>query len=335
MEATTRNGFKLLILFLFASATTVLFTETSTAVEISGFGDFYYEIQQENTLGQNFEIGQVELDLETAIEDKIVISAAIAYDSREETFGLGAFTVDFYLFGSEGGHFRPLSGIDHSGIMLGQFDVPFGIDWHVYPSIDRKLVSGPLVVENTHDFWNDYGVQAYIETKLVNGVVYWTNGFGYEVTDTSGNPVDVEMKMASGGRIGVNPHKMIDFGGSYAGFFDHDNNLDMSLLGVDLQLSYKGFSLKGEYIVHQLGLAGDDALTNSGFYGQVKYDFSEFFLVGRHGRFSRDEESADDLSRTSAGAGWVVKEGCELRFEYQVNSEDNDDVTFLQLVVGF
>lgn len=33
--------------------------------------------------------------------------------------------------------------------------------------------------------------------------------------------------------------------------------------------------------------------------------------------------------------GWRILDGCEVRFEYQDNSEENSDVSFLQMVVGF
>ena len=219
--------------------------EEPASVEIVGFADFWYVLRQAEEEGNDFEIGQVEVDLETVIDERIVVGVAVAYDPGGETFGLGAFTVDFHLFGSEGDHFRPVGGVDHSGIMVGQFDVPFGVDWNVYPSIDRKLVSGPLVVESTHDFWNDYGVQGYVETERVNGVVYVTNGFGYEGADEAGEPAEVEMKVSVGVRVGVKPNEMIEIGGSYAGFLDGDDEQDMSLMGAGCAVRVRGLFREG------------------------------------------------------------------------------------------
>lgn len=304
-------------------------------IEITGFGDFFYAVRQGNEQEDDFELGQVEVDLAATIDEEISIETAIAYDTEGGTFGLGCFIVDFHLFGSEGGHFRPAVDIDHSGIIVGQFDVPFGIDWNVYPSIDRKLVSGPLVVENTHDFWNDFGVQGYLETKWFNAVVYGTNGFGYESTDNAGKPVNVEMKAAFGGRIGFKLHETIEIGGSYTGFLNQDNKLDMSLMGADLQFNYEGLSIKGEYIAHGLALAGDNDVINTGFYAQGMYNFGKFFLVSRYGIFLPDMEEANNLTRVSTGVGWVIRENCELRFEYQADPENDDDVAFLQLAAGF
>ncbi|MEE9554808.1 MAG: hypothetical protein V3W18_10965 [candidate division Zixibacteria bacterium] len=327
--------------------------DESIPLEITGFGDIYSAFRQENGGNNDFEIGQVEVDLETNVDEKIIIGAAVAFDPESETFGLGAFTVDIHLFDTDGGHFRPVSGIDHSGIIVGQFDVPFGIDWHVYPSIDRMLVSAPLVVETTHDGWNDYGVQGYAEGGWYNAVVYGSNGFGYQTAfdsvgtflgynewgydpeDPTLDIQDLEMKVSFGGRVGIIPNEAIEIGGSYGGFMNQDDEMDMALMGVDLQLNHEKFSLKGEYIAHQLGIAGDSTLTNSGYYAQGTYDTGKYFFVARYGTFIPDLDGVDDLTRLSLGVGWRVMEGTEVRMEYQDNSEENSDVTIVQMVVGF
>ncbi len=305
-------------------------------LEISGFGDVYSESRQDGESGDNFALGQVEVDFETNIDEKIVIGAAIAFDVESETFGLGAFTVDFHLWDSDGGHFQPVQGIDHSGVIAGQFDVPFGIDWYVYPSIDRKLVTVPLVVENTHDGWNDYGLIGYMDNRYFNTVLYGANGFGYESgVDLNGDPIEINMNFSTGARVGMTPHEYFEIGGSYAGFFNEENKIDMSLLGADLQFNYQGFSAKGEYIAHGIGLEGDSSVTNTGFYGQGMYDFGKYYAVARYGVFSPDEDGVDDINRTSIGVGWVPTDAFQLRYEYQANSEDADDVSYFQLAVGF
>ncbi len=302
-------------------------------IDITGFGDFSRATRQEQGAKNSFELGQVEIDLETNLGDQVVIAAALAYD--EAVFGLGAFTIDFHLFGSDDSHFRRVKGIEHSGIMVGQFDVPFGIDWQVYPSPDRKLVSSPLVVENTHDSWNDYGLQGYLETERINAVVYGTNGFGYEGADAFGNTVEFEMNTSVGGRIGIKPYNTIEIGGSYSSFSGDKSKVDMTLLGMDLQLNFKNLSLKGEYITQRYGIARNSTQRNSGLYGQGLYDFGKFFLTSRYGLFSSGAADVDNLKRLSVGGGWVLFQNCELRLEHQINSQAHDDITIMQLVVGF
>ena len=294
-------------------------------IEISGFGDFSYAARQAREEGDNLSLGQVEVDLETVYNERIVLTAAIAFDPRSESFGLGQFTVDFHLFGSEGDHYRSAGGINHSGIMVGQFDVPFGLDWQVYPSIERKMVTGPVAVAGTHDYWNDVGVQAYAANKWFNAVVFGVNGFGYG---------ELEMNMAVGGRLGLKPHQAIELGASYAGFLNGSNKLDMSMTGFDLQLHYQAFSFKEEYIAQKIGLAGKDVISRWGFYGEGLYEFGRFFLVGRYDKFSPGYPVEAAVTRISGGGGLVVLKGVEIRLEYQVNYRFKD-ATLLQVVVGF
>ncbi len=309
--------------FILGMAVLVLPTVVSASVEITGFGDLFYAMREDAEDG--FEIGQVEIDLEAPIDEKIVVGTAVAYDSGQEIFGLGAFTMDLHLLCSEGSHFRPSAAVRHSGIIVGQFDVPFGIDWNVYPSIDRKLVSTPLAVENTHDSWNDYGIQAYAEMNHINAVLYGTNGWGWDGLDT---------KMAIGGRLGVGVHEGLEIGGSCALFLSEDNTFDMILTGVDLQWEIAPICLKGEYLFHRITAPGGNSDTNVGYYLQGCYEYEPYFLVARYGHFAPGQNPPDDESRISVGLGWVPVENWELRAEYQANLE-TEDALFLQTVVAF
>ena len=89
-----------LVAFLWVPA---VYAGEEASIGISGFGDFYGVARQSGE--GRYEIGQVEVGLETDITGKVAIGAAIAFDGA--AFGLGAFTVDFRLAGSEDGHFRP------------------------------------------------------------------------------------------------------------------------------------------------------------------------------------------------------------------------------------
>jgi hypothetical protein len=264
----------------------------NSAVEITGFADFFYEAQHGEDRPDDFNFGQVELDIETLIEEKVAISAAIAFDAETETFGLGAFTIEIPLIGTDGPHFRR-GGLDHTGIIVGQFDVPFGLDWKVYPSIDRKMVTAPLIVDYTHDSWNDLGVQGIVRHDRFELSVMLTNGFDFEVGYgnagtfvgyngigyDSESPVitvsTVETKMAMGGRLGIQAHDYLALGLSYAQFLNHDDKIDMTLMGADVQFDYLDFHAKAEYIAHGLGLSGSNEVTNTGLYIQCLYDFGQ------------------------------------------------------------
>jgi len=192
------------------------------------------------------------------------------------------------------------------------------------------------VVGNTHDGWNDIGVIGYGEAGKYNAVVYVVNGFSYDtgVVDAAGDPVMSDVKMSAGGRLGIKPNDIVEVGASYASFTNDDSKADMSLLGFDIQAEFEALTVKGEYITHTMGIAGNSEVTNSGLYGQGTYQLEKFFFVARYGTFASDDPTADDLARITGGIGYVIREGCEVRLEYQTNSDDID-LTFLQLVVGF
>ena len=139
------------------------------------------------------------------------------------------------------------------------------------------------------------------------------------------------MKIALGGRFGFVPVENIEIGASYASFLNENNKADMSLAGVDLQCSYNAISVKGEYIQHATGSAGDNKLANTGYYVQGMYDFGKYFMLGRYGAFTPD--GGEEISRISAGVGYVVLEGLEFRVEYQANGDENNQ-TFFQMVGG-
>lgn len=292
-------------------------------VQISGFGDVYYTAPQDSG-STPFSIGQAELDVRARIRENIQVSAALAYNADGHLFESGEFFVEFLLFGVEENHLRPVRGITHSGILAGQFDVPFGIDWQVYASIDRKLVSVPLVVENTHGLWNDTGIQVHAANGRFNAVAFAVNGFGYD---------EARMKYAGGGRLGLVVLPGLELGGSWAGFVRDGGGLDQRLVGADIQAEWRSLNLRAEYIARETGIDGDAITTDSGYYVEGQYAFGRFFGVARQDFFSPGGP-VESETRTSLGAGWIITDGCETRIEHQMR-EDDDDMTWLQLAVEF
>ncbi len=301
-------------------------------VELFAFGDFQYVIQE--TGDDGFAIGQLELDAEQELADYLTISVAVAYDGEAEALGIGAFTIDGRLFGKEEGHVKQTDKIETSGVIFGQFDVPFGIDYFEYPSIDRRFVTGPLVVDETHGGWNDLGGQFYLDADVFNAIVYVVNGFGYETEDPDDPEATVphEMAIATGARLGIRPLEPLEIGGSFAGFITETSKLDVMLFGADLALEAGGFSLKGEYIFHWMGSASDNSLRNQGFYGTAMYDFDPVFVGARYSMFSPD--SADELMQLSGALGVKVYENVEVRFEYSSDLESGGSAAFIQLAGG-
>ena len=313
-------------------------------LEISGFFDFVSSYEGAAFKNGNYNLGQAEIDIAKEISENISVEVAIAYNNEDAVFELGAAIVDIHLFGSEGGHLRPAFSLKHSGIVIGQFDVPFGIDLNYYPSIDRKLISGPSVIGYTHGDWNDFGIQYYMDVNFANFVTYWVNGFesSFEITDLSlatdlglsiGDEIDDTPLDAFGFRLGLTPISFLEVGGSFAVGWNDEHKNEMSLFGFDGQFVWADLVVKSEYIVHQKhkSLAPK---TDKGFYAQALYSFGKPFATFRYGgtRFDGITNWAESYT---VGAGYVLAEGAEVRAEYLINDEGIPDNLTLQIAVGF
>ena len=314
-------------------------------IELFAFGDFFFAYRESGDDG--FEIGQLEMDLNQELGKYVTVSVAVAYDSDAENFGVGAYTIDGHLAGKGEGHLFSTDALETSGIVFGRFDVPFGIDYLEYPSIARRLVTGPIAVDMTHDAWNDLGGQLYLDAKVFNMMFYVVNGFGYgieepvgegETEETSVN--DREVDVALGSRLGAKPADVLELGGSVAGFISESGGTEMLLAGGDVALLIRGFSLKGEYIFHLLGVSQDRMSWNHGVYGTALYDFEPVFVVGRYSVFFPDDRAPeygfgeDPLKQLSVGIGVRMFENAELRVEYSSTLEEKGNAAFVQLAGG-
>ncbi|MBW2647793.1 MAG: hypothetical protein JRE23_16805 [Deltaproteobacteria bacterium] len=337
----------ILNLSVFAVVTTVLsasvdLSAKESSLEVTGFADFYH-LFEGNHNSSNF--GQIEFDFEMGLQKSVSAAAAIVFDPDDGLFKSGAFEIDFCLIGEEDSSFYQKEGIGAMGFVLGQFDVPFGIDYLVYPSIDRWMVTRPIVVGEIHDCWNDYGLKVYLETEFVNGMLYTTNCQKFAYEDTAlvvavGDTISycMQSKRSIGGRIGITPYEMIEIGGSFAGFLNAANETAMTVFGVDLQFNYKGLRIKGEYISKENCVELEQCrFTQDGYYIQGLYDFGKVFAFGRYGLYSSGEDNADDLKRVCLGGGCKIVECCRACLEYQtwLDNHEASDALYLQTVIGF
>lgn len=299
-------------------------------VDLFAFGDFFYAFRETGTDG--FEIGQLELDVELPIVDYLSVAAGLAYDGGIGAFGIGAFTADGKFAGSEDGHLIKTKAIKTSGVMFGQFDVPFGIAYHQYPSLDRRFVTDPLAVAHIHDNWNDLGAQLYLDANWIKAVAFMVNGFGYETQLADGTVAPREPSMAGGGRLGIAPFEGFEFGGSVAVQHESDADVDMILAGGDVALEVVGLAVRGEYLFKKSGLVAGEASTTHGFYAQSMYDFEPVYLIGRYSQVILTDE--EDPHQLSGGVGVAVHEKAEIRFEYTTDLKDGGSIGFLQIAGG-
>jgi hypothetical protein len=299
--------------------------------EFFAFGDVLWVFDQdESDTESGFQLNQVEIDLAQGLGRATQVAAAVAFDG--DSFGVGVWGVDFRIAGSGPGHFARVRRVDSLGLVFGQYDVPFGVDYQRYASPDRKLVTGPLVVGETHDSWNDLGGQLYLDAPKINWTLFGVNGFGYQREDATGEVVEYDTTIAAGTRLGIRPWDLIEVGGSAAAFFDDGGRPDMLLGGADLQLEVAGFSIAGELIGHFTGLYASDQRNHLGFYANVAYDFERWFLVARHSTFWPHVE--DPVQQLAGGVGVRLVKGVEMRAQYESNLQEEGCLVLLQLVAA-
>lgn len=313
----------ILILILLALA---LPASAQTAMEISAFGDLMMPLGGDEDTGHEFQVNQAEVDLVAEIGERSTADMAVAYDPASGLWGLAVLAANYTL--TEGDR------LDAS-LRAGQFDVPFGIDWRTYASVDRKVVTAPLLLDATHEGWNDLGMNAHLEKGrftldgfLLNGT---SCGRGLGTCPVNRPEVD----RAFGSRLGFFPSAGWELGFSNAYFTDPDDGLTMSLYGGDLQAALGAFFFKAEYVLQISDQNTPAEAENHGFYVQGLYDLGAPYLFVRYDTLDYDCGCAPSATRWSLGGGYELQPGLEVRLEHQAGGLGLPNVTWLQLVMEF
>lgn len=305
----------------------------------------------------NFQIGQLAVDLSSKLSDRVNAAMEIAYAFDEQVDINEAF-VDWNVFRWNGQPRSNSMGTVSVGFKAGQFNVPFGLDWRTYKSINRPLVSIPTVIANTHRGWNDLGVEMHGKLTWANWSAFAVNGFGtsstlrlpdrplpISLTAGAGDAAsdDVVPTEAYGARFGLVMNDHIEFGTSFAAGYTDNNAQDERLFGFDITGKAENLELKAEFINHQRNRVGGKESV-FGYYAQGRYNFGErWFGVVRQDAFNADGTvvypmnvaMTSTLLSTSAGCGYRVGPNAQFRVEYQLAEGSNNDTVYLQTAVGF
>lgn len=318
------NEMKKIFLFLLLVSwvgTASVFAE----LEISGFVDVLTQGQQgEKTI---FGMGPFEIDFVSEFSSKVSFEGAVVVEGDE--VGLGQTLVDFKLLEEE-----------KLGVQVGLLDMPFGIDYQVFATPDRKLVTPPLVTERMMDGgWGDIGVNLYGCAPRLNYNLYIVNGMG----EDSGAPVnqltDNNSAKTVGGCIGVSPLKDLELGFSYARgpYLDGTADKALSRIGGDIQFAYERLQIKGEFVKGGEEVPGAGENEHDGFYLQLLGEATEkVYGVARYGYWKL--KGGDKVTRITIGLGYDLGENISLRSEYRINGETpsvDDNLFSMQAVISF
>ena len=312
--------FVLLCLVLWV-ATVPVFAE----LEVSGFVDVLGQGQQgENTtLG----MGPFEIDFVSEFSSKVSFEGAVVVEGDE--VGLGQTLVDFKLLEE-----------DKLGIQVGLLDMPFGIDYQVFATPDRKLVTPPLVTELMMDGgWGDVGVNLHGAVSLLNYNLYVVNGMGEDGGVPVNQLADNNNAKTVGGRVGVSPVKDLELGFSYARgpYLDGTADEALSRIGGDIQFAYERLQIKGEFVIGEEEVSGDPDREHEGCYLQLLGQATEkLYGVARYGYWK--PKGGDRVTKFTIGLGYDLIENVSLRGEYQINDETpsvDDNLFSMQVVISF
>ncbi len=295
-------------------------------ISVRAFGDILWPVSSSSEQPTKFSINQAEIDLEGQISPALAASLALAYDPDSQAFALAVLTAHISVLESEK---------LNAGLLVGQFDVPFGIDYLVYASVDRKLVTQPIFLDSTHGGWNDLGLDLKLESSNFGADFYLVNG------DICGRgtivcPVDrPETRRAFGTHLAWKPSETWEWGFSGAYFQTPDHQGNMSMLGGDFQFHREKFHLKAELISHDTDVHDSSTGKAEGWYAQGLYEWGRLFTVVRYDQLKPAHDSGDEASRWSLGLGYVLEKDLEVRVEQELGRKGWPNTTWLQLVMGF
>ncbi|MFH2053528.1 MAG: hypothetical protein ABIK96_13775 [bacterium] len=292
--------------------------------EICGFADFVATPLQNGGSPSPFAMGQAELDFTRKLDPHWQACIAVAYDADTEAFGLGAWTLTYAVERHDESCCGSRCFVHSTGFTVGRFDVPVGIDWLVYPSPSRLLVTAPVAADATHAGWNDQGFLALFEGKRFFGAAFLTNGT-LLTEEVPGQ--------AAGGRIAIRYPCCLEIGISGAAAWNVDDLHRATLKGADIQARLGSLGLKGEYLELRDGIGTEDLGVRAGFYSQVHLQSGRNHVVLRYGALTTSGNARP--RPLSLGAGREIAPGLQLRCQYEDDTVSSADRLLVQTVVLF
>ncbi len=308
---------------------------------LSGFVDVRGVYSSDPDRTSKFSIGQTELDLEQMISDRVGVFLAAAYNSESGAIELGAAELQLTLRNDS------LRFLNNISLIVGQFDVPFGIGCRYYASTDCESITSPWYSHRVGNWsgWNDYGVRLAVTSPIATGDLYLVNGYeeseeiAYQVFNWTTGLAEESLEVivtspeaAFGGRLGIIPNnEAVEFGLSAGVGVDDRGNAAMTLLGGDLTYDGSRLGCRSEFIYSSLDRNGRTEVSR-GFYLQSHYHIAAWRVISRYAAVRGLESKWD--SQYSAGLALMVAPKTEVRGE-MIRTPNDEVVGMIQIVAGF
>lgn len=125
-------------------------TAEAVRTEFSWFADYVVQGGRARSTNPGGTFSQMELDITHRFNDWFDLEVALPYSQADHEGAITLFMLRAQLWGRD--RYR-------AELLLGQSDVPIGIDYHRYAPTDGWLFTRPLTNTTTFDSWNDFGGQ--------------------------------------------------------------------------------------------------------------------------------------------------------------------------------
>jgi len=254
---------------------------------------------------------------------------------------------------------------DYMALMAGKFLSPLGqFRQNSHPSWINKLPTAPVGFGHGQAAPNaDVGVQLRGgiplggNSSFMNYAIYTANGPVLDIVDgeieeihTGGVTSNDDNKLVYGGRIGILPIPMLEFGlsaatGGVAGTDESKATRDYDVYGVDFNYKRNNLHLLGEYIKQKVGSESSSTAPEvanwKAWYAQASYRFASYAWEGviRYGDYDTPHDSQDQ-TQWALGANYLYSSNAMVKLAYNFNdgkrrSLADDDTFQIQLSYGF
>lgn len=323
-----------------------------SAVHLAGYGAIGYTDSERNDSG--FNLVTFNPIFHYQYKDLFLLEAELEVEVSEEggtEVALEYATIDWLIN-------------DYAALVAGKFLSPLGqFRQNLHPTWVNKFASAP--VGFGHDQAApiaEVGVQlrggfpvmgqgrANYAVYVGNGPLIEIDGDEIEAVEAEGLASNADGELVWGGRFGLLPIPMLEFGVS-AAFGDVGPEGEESLLrdykayGIDAAYQHGAWDFRGEYIRQRVGSkaasAAPDAATFETWYVQGAYKFlpTKWEVVARYGDYDSPHASADQ-EQWGIGANYLFASNAIAKIGFESNSGQrgaatDDDRFLLQLTYGF
>ncbi|MCF7740573.1 MAG: hypothetical protein K9N00_02145 [Candidatus Marinimicrobia bacterium] len=285
---------------IFIIIITTAFSTTYAAIDPS-YGGFFVIGLNSNA---NFEYNYLEFGTIGELTDKISYEGTIFWEQKTGAEGL----VNFRLYKN------------NLNLMIGKFDVPFGLEYEYLDPPISKFTSLSVVSENFLDGgWNDAGVNLKFKNKLIRVD-------GFIINSWYGNKA-----YAPGFRMSSRIYRNIRTGISYTVHLNNDYVKQVDRKDAFISIDFNDFKLESEYISGELVSSSNNI--DHAYYIQGIYNLSNIINAPiqstfRYGIFNGKR------NYVTTGLSYQISKENLLKLEYLLNDE-GDDKIYSQLAISF